>query len=119
MRNRLDPKPVTDPPEPPTRVASPDGRWAYSCMTETASSRSSMRSTRDRKAFCIDLHDPSCGRGAVYDLRLAVAAGDPPGPSPLWPAIGLGLFACAVALWWLGPAARGTSSCELSESEAP
>lgn len=58
------------------------------------------------------------GEGAPAPAA-AAAAGDPPGPSPLGPAIGLGLFACAVAVWWLGPAARGTSGCELSESEAP
>jgi len=84
VRNRLDPKPVTDPREPPdelnglpvTRVASPDGRWAHTLYDRNGEQPFiHALDTRDRKAFCIDLHDPSFGRGAVYDLRLAVAAG--------------------------------------------
>lgn len=141
-RDRLDPKPVTDPREPPdemnglpvTRVSSPGGRWAYTLYDRNGEQPFiHALDTRERKAFCIDLHDPAFAGGAVYELRLAVAAGgrrlnvrrrgrtaatvntatfrvsapapapaaaatgDPPGPSPLWPAIGLGLLACAVA----------------------
>ena len=83
-RNRLDPRPVVDPREPPdamnglpvTRVSSPDGRWAYT-LYDAAGKHPFIHAldTRDRKAVCIDLEGPAfTPGGATYGLRLAVAA---------------------------------------------
>ncbi|MEA2191860.1 MAG: hypothetical protein QOI73_1981 [Solirubrobacteraceae bacterium] len=162
VRDRLDPKPVTDPREPPdemnglpvTRVSSPDGRWAYTLYDRNGEQPFiHALDTRERRAFCIDLHDPAFGHGAVYDLRLAVAAGgrrldvtrkgktaasvstatfrvsapapaaaatgDPPGPSPLWPALGLALVACLLAVWRFGRHRGGHAVVTLRGREAP
>jgi len=83
-RDRLDPRPVVDPREPPdamnglpvTRVSSPDGRWAYT-LYDAAGKHPFVHAldTRDRKAVCIDLEGPAfTPGGATYGLRLAVAA---------------------------------------------
>jgi hypothetical protein len=120
---------------PMTRVASPDGRWAYT-LYDGAGKRPFIHAldTRDRKAVCIDLDGAAFAPGTdPYTLRLALAAGgarldvrregalvatvdtagfrvrtgaaaveaaaastaagDPSGPDPLWPAIGLALLA--------------------------
>ena len=82
-RNRLDPRAVVDPREPPdamngfpvTRVSSPDGRWAYT-LYDGAGKHPFIHAldTRDRKAVCIDLEGPAFAAGTnAYDLRLAVA----------------------------------------------
>ena len=82
-RNRLDPRAIVDPREPPdamngfpvTRASSPDGRWAYT-LYDGAGKHPFIHAldTRDRKAVCIDLEGPAFAAGAnAYDLRLAVA----------------------------------------------
>jgi hypothetical protein len=81
-RNRLDPKPIVDPREPPdemnglpvTRVSSPDGRWAYTLYEGTGSHPFiHALDTRDRKAFCIDLDGPAFAGNNAYELKVAVA----------------------------------------------
>ncbi len=82
-RNRLDPRAIVDPREPPdamnglpvTRVSSPDGRWAYT-LYDGAGKHPFIHAldTRDRKAVCIDLEGRAFAAGTnAYDLRLAVA----------------------------------------------
>ncbi len=81
-RNRLEPKPVVDPREPPdamnglpvTRASSPDGRWAYT-LYDGAGKHPFIHAldTRDRKAFCIDLDGAAFAGANAYELRLALA----------------------------------------------
>ena len=82
-RNRLDPKPIVDPREAPdemngfalSRVMSSDGRWAYTLYQGTDGKPFiHALDTRDRKAVCIDLHDPALAGGNPYELRLLAAA---------------------------------------------
>jgi hypothetical protein len=83
-RNRLDPKPIVDPREPPdemnglpvTRVSSPDGRWAYTLYDGNGKHPFiHALDTRDAKAFCIDLEGPVFEGGNAYEMKLALAAG--------------------------------------------
>ena len=83
-RNRLEPKAIVDPREDPdemnglplARATSSDGRWAYTLYQGTAGEPFiHALDTRDRKAVCIDLHDPALARGNPYELRLLLAAG--------------------------------------------
>ena len=83
VRNRLDPNPIVDPREAPdemngfalSRVASRDGRWAYT-LYQGSDGKPFIHAldTRDRKAVCIDLHDPALARGNPFELRLLGAA---------------------------------------------
>lgn len=80
-RGRLDPKAIVDPREAPdemnglplSRATSRDGRWAYT-LYQRAGGEPFIHAldTRDRKAVCIDLHDPLLEQG---ELRLLSAAG--------------------------------------------
>jgi hypothetical protein len=82
-RNRLDPKPVVDPREPPdemnglpvTRTSSPDGRWAYT-LYDGAGKHPFIHAldTRERRAFCIDLDGAAFTGADPYALRLVLAA---------------------------------------------
>jgi hypothetical protein len=83
-RGRLDPAPVVDPRESPdemsgfpvTRVASRDGRWAYTLYARpNGTPFVHALDTRDRRAVCIDLDGPAFARRDAYGLRLALAAG--------------------------------------------
>jgi hypothetical protein len=83
-RGRLDPAPVVDPRESPdemsgfpvTRVASRDGRWAYTLYARPDGTPFvHALDTRDRAAVCVDLDGPTFARNDAYALRLAVAAG--------------------------------------------
>jgi hypothetical protein len=81
-RNRLDPKPVVDPREPPDemnglplmRVSSPDGRWAYTLYDGKQPFIHAL-DTRDRRAVCIDLHGPPFAGTTAHALTIASAAG--------------------------------------------
>jgi hypothetical protein len=82
VRNRLDPKAVVDPREPPdemnglplSRVAGPGGRWAYTLYDGERPFIHAL-DTRDRKAVCIDL-DGSAFKGVLANqLGLTAAAG--------------------------------------------
>ncbi len=82
-RNRLDPKPIVDPREAPdemngfalSRATSRDGRWAYTLYQGSGGEPFiHALDTRDRKAVCIDLHDPALATGNPFELRLLAAA---------------------------------------------
>jgi hypothetical protein len=74
--------PVVDPNErgeamrgfPITRLASPDGRWAYTLYDGSGKAPFvHALDTRGRRAVCIDM-DLLAGRRDLYNLRLAVTA---------------------------------------------
>ncbi len=84
VRNRLEREAIVDPREDPdemnglplSRATSSDGRWAYTLYQGTAGEPFiHALDTRDRKAVCIDLHDPALARGNPYELRVLLAAG--------------------------------------------
>ena len=83
-RNRLDPKPIVDPREPPdemnglpvTRVTSADGRWAYTLYDGNGKHPFiHALDTRDRRAVCIDLEGPGFEGANTFETEARARRG--------------------------------------------